>query len=201
LAARPPTTTAFPQPTQGALVIDSISTSLAYGSNPYGPSGSQASLPGMDAAAKALGLTDAQLQQSLQSGSTLSDLATQQGVSEDSLVSTIAQSLQENAPAGSSSSSTDYTSLAQNIVQGKTPHHHHGHHARAASPSQDAGDTSDDDPFGTAAGVLGMSQDDLLDALESGSSFTDLLSAKGLTVDDLTNALGTSQGTIVDTTA
>jgi hypothetical protein len=182
-------------------VIDSISTSLAYGSSPYGPSGSQGALPGMDAAAKALGLTDAQLQQSLQSGSTLSDLASNQGVSEDSLVSTIAESLQENAPAGSSSS-TDYTSLAQNIVQGKTPHSHHGHHAHASS-GQDTSDTSSDsdDPFGTAAGLLGMSQDDLLTSLESGSSFNDLLSSKGLTVNDLTAALGSTQGTIVDTTA
>lgn len=183
-------------------MIDSISTTgLAYGGSSYGLSGSQGVPPGMDAAAKALGLTDAQLQQSLQSGSTLSDLARQQGVSEDSLVSAIAQSLQENAPAGSSSSTTDYTSLAQDIVDGKVPAHRHAHHAHAAS-SQDATDGSgSDDPFGTAASLLGMSQDDLLSALESGSSFNDLLAAKGLTVNDLTAALGTTQGTIVDTTA
>ncbi len=186
-------------------MIDSISTGLAYGSSSYGLSGSQSTPPGMDAAAKALGLTDAQLQQSLQSGSTLADLAKEKGVSEDSLVSTIAQSLQQNAPAGSSSSTTDYTSMAQNIVDGKVPAHHHGHHAHSSSASssdQDSSSSSDaDDPFGTAASLLGMSQDDLLSALEGGSSFNDLLSSKGLTVNDLTAALGTTSGTIVDTVA
>ena len=114
-------------------------------------------------------------------------------------MSTIAQSLQQNAPAGSAAS-TDSTSLAQSIVQGTAGHHHHGHHAHAATSTQDSSDTSDD-PFGTAADLLGMSQDDLVSQLQSGSSFDDLLSAQGLTVNDLTTAPGTTQGTIVDTTA
>lgn len=153
----------------------------------------------MDAAEKALGLTDAQLQQSLQSGATLSDLAAKQGVSEDSLVSTIARSLQENAPAGSSSSSTDYTSPAQNIVQGATPHRHGGHRAHAGSSGSDSGTaTGGDDPFGTAAGPLGVSQDDR-STHSSRTAPSPTCCRRGLSVNDLTNALGTTRGSIVDT--
>jgi hypothetical protein len=155
--------------------------------------------PAMNAAAQALGMSDSDLQQSLQSGSSLADLATQKGVSTTDLVSAIAQGMQANAPVNAPAN-VDYTAIAQNIVDRKAPQGP----PPGADPGSDPSTTSSSSstsPFGQVSNVLGMSESDLLSTLESGTSFTDLLAQKGLTVQDLTSELGTTQGVAIDTTA
>jgi lambda repressor-like predicted transcriptional regulator len=155
--------------------------------------------PAMDAAATELGLSSSDLQQSLQSGTSLADLATQKGVSKTDLVSAIAQGMQAAAPANAPSN-VNYTAIAQNIVDrpGQTGA------PSSATSSSDPSSTSTSpttDPFSKVSSALGMSESDLLSSLESGTSLTDLLSQNGLSVQDLTAQLGTTQGVAVDTTA
>lgn len=89
-----------------------------------------------------LGTTPDDLRQSLRTGESLSDLASQKGISSDSLVSTIAGALQStgaSAPAG-----TDFNQVAQQIADRKRVegHHHGGHHHHHAEAPQQGQDPS-----------------------------------------------------------
>ena len=70
---------------------------------------------GMDAAAKALGMSADDLKSALKSGKSIDDLAKQKGISTDSVKSAISQALTQ----GNSRLSTDRANaIAQRMVQG-----------------------------------------------------------------------------------
>ena len=71
----------------------------------------------MEPVAKALGTTTDALQQDLQSGKSLNDLASAKGVSQKDLLAAIEQGLQNNAPEGAPAlSSTQLANLAARIA-------------------------------------------------------------------------------------
>src|SRR5471032_2871152 len=70
--------------------------------------------------AQLLGTTSQDLMNQIQSGTTLSDIASKQGVSQSDLVNAIEQGLQSASPAGSTSaqSSQSLTTIATGIANG-----------------------------------------------------------------------------------
>ena len=78
--------------------------------------------PAMTDTAKLFGLSTSQLSQDQQSGTTVSSLASQDGVSNSSLTSAIESDLQANAPQGASAPSGDQLQqMATNIANGTPP--------------------------------------------------------------------------------
>ena len=90
--------------------------------------------------AQLFGMTTSQLEQSIQSGQSLSDIATSKGVSQTDLLNTIKAGLQQNQPSGAPSlSDTQLTNLANGIA---SRHHHHHAGGAANTASQAATSTS-----------------------------------------------------------
>ena len=78
--------------------------------------------PAMTDTAKLFGISTSQLDQDLQSGTTLSSLASQDGVSSSSPTSAIESDLQANAPQGAPAPSGDQLQqMATNIANGRRP--------------------------------------------------------------------------------
>lgn len=193
-------------------MTDALGGVTPYSGATHAPGGFRQAI--VSSAAAALGMSTQDVQSALRNGQSLADLAQQKGVSNDTLVGAVAQGLQA-ATSGSSAVNGDVTSIAQDIVNRKGvggPHHHHHHGAvgSATSSGSDpdgdgdsdaAGETSDtsSSPFTALSGLLGMSQGDLLSALESGTSLPSLLQQQGLSQQSL-DALP-AQGLAVDTTA
>jgi hypothetical protein len=91
----------------------------------------------LDAAANTLGESSDDLQSELQSGQSLSDIASAHGVSQDKLLDAVKQAVKSSDPG---LSDDQVGNVAQKIVSG----HHHHHGARppeAATPSSDDGST------------------------------------------------------------
>jgi hypothetical protein len=154
----------------------------------------------LDSAAQVLGMSAQDIQSAFQSGQSLADLAQQKGISKDQLVSAVAQGIQSlNLPG-----SPDPSQMAQRIVDragglsGQRHHHGLGAILNGSDPDGDgdvdgASSEATVSPFAVVSGALGMSQSDLLSALESGTSLTDLFAQRGLTLP--------SQGSVIDTAA
>jgi hypothetical protein len=177
--------------------------------------------------ASLLGTTSQDLINQMQSGTTLSSIATQQGVSQNDLITAIEQGLQSTNPSTSAiaqnSSPSSIATLAANIANGTAKvggHHHHHHHAGSSSSSSSStsstsasSDTDgDSDGSGTAgstglgtstvnslASILGVDPTTLLQALSSGTSVSDLASSSGIPSASLQSLLST--GLQIDTTA
>lgn len=172
-----------------------------YGFNPVQGPTTPASArvpPGMEAAAKTLGLTPDQLRSALRSGDSLGTLAAQKGVSKDTLVAAMAQDMKAKAPGGTTG--VDYTTMAEQLVgavPGSPPP------APPAPPAIVPGDTeSADSPVLTAlSGVLNMSSSDVREALLSGTRLADLLESRGISAQGLQNQPWRTQGILVDTRA
>jgi lambda repressor-like predicted transcriptional regulator len=111
-------------PPSFSSVLDKIATSIANGTPPGGGHHGHHHHGGGDWAqltstAQLLGLSTSQLDQDLQSGTTLSSLATQAGVSGSSLISTIESDLQANAPQGAPAlPSSQLNQIATGIANG-----------------------------------------------------------------------------------
>jgi hypothetical protein len=166
-----------------------------------------------------LGTTSQNLINQMQSGATLSGIAAQQGVSQNSLLSAIEQGLQSTNPQSSAlsqnGSPSSLATVAANIANGtaKVGGHHHHHHGGGAPPVSTSTDTDDDaDSTGTAgsssvssstvnslAAILGVDPTTLLQALSSGSSVSQIAAANGVQAASLPSMLQT--GLQVDTTA
>ena len=85
--------------------------------------------------AQLFGMTTSQLEQSLQSGQSLSDIATSKGVSQADLLSAIKAGMQQGRPAGAPSlSDAQLTNLATGIAN----RHHHDHDVASSSASSAA---------------------------------------------------------------
>lgn len=177
--------------------------------SPYSQSGSAAGVGNirqavLSSASSALDVSSQDLAAALASGQSLAQVAQQQGVSNDTLVSAVAAGIQ-SATGTSSSDSTQATKVAQQIVNRHGGGGHHHHHA----PSTDAADSTDpnstdatdpNSPLAALASVLGMSQSDVQAALvQSGSSIGDLLDQQGVSPQDVDPSV--TEGLIVDTSA
>jgi uncharacterized protein YidB (DUF937 family) len=156
--------------------------------------------PAMDAAAKLLGMSSSDLRTALQSGQSLASIAASKGIGQDALTSAMAKAIQQanpnvsadqaakmataiatrtrptpaQQPATQETQATDATGTT--ATQG---HHHHHHHGGAAA-------------MDAAAKLLGMSTTDLTSALQNGQSLTSIASSKGVSQNDLVNAMATA---------
>ena len=187
------------------------------GQNPSQPPNPQQALQPV---ATLLGTTTQDLMNKIQSGQTLSSIASTQGVSQNSLVSAIEQGLQNAAPQGSSQngpSQSDLATIAQNIANGTMPvgghHRHHGLGESSNSTGSSLADNSGSDStsmtsasstkasseFSTLASDLGLDPNALLQSLVSGETLTSVASAQGMSASNLQSILST--GLQIDTTA
>jgi lambda repressor-like predicted transcriptional regulator len=140
---------------------------------------SQPAQPDMSNTAKLFDLSSSQLDQDLQSGTTLSSLASQDGVSSSSLISAIESDLQANAPQGAPTlSSTQLQGMATNIANGTGPvgGHHGGHHHHGMELTD-------------TAQALGLSTSQLDQDLQSGTSLSSLASQDGVSSTSLISAI------------
>jgi len=161
-------------------------SSVNGGASAWYPQGqTPPSPPAMTDTAKLFDMSTSQLSQDLQSGTTLSSLASQDGVSSSSLISAIESDLQANAPQGAQAPSGDQLQqIATNIANGTGPAggHHGGHHHHAI----DMTDT---------AQALGMSTSQLGQDLQSGSTLSSLASQDGMSSSSLISAIESDQQT------
>ena len=108
--------------------------------------------------AQLFGESPDQLLSELDSGSSLSALAQQKGISQDDLIAAIKQGLrQSSANNGSTLSDTQLTNIANRIAHhrhGGHHHHHHHHHGGVEA----AGTTSDASGVSGAPGTAGTGQ-------------------------------------------
>jgi uncharacterized protein YidB (DUF937 family) len=153
----------------------------------------------MDAAAKLLGMSSSDLRTALQSGQSLTSIASSKGVTQDALTSAMATAIQQANPnvtadqatrlATQIATRTRPTPAQQPATQDPaaagttgtttTQGHHHHHHGGAAA-------------MDAASKLLGMSTTDLTSALQSGQSLTSIASSKGVSQSDLVNAMATA---------
>ncbi len=148
------------------------------GSQWYPQAQTPPSPPAMTDTAKLFGLSTSQLNQDLQSGTTLSSLASQDGVSSSSLTSAIESDLQSGAPQGAPAPSGDQLQqLATDIANGTGPagHHHGGHHHGMNMDS--------------TAQLLGLSTSQLGQDLQSGTTLSSLASQDGVSSSSLVSAI------------
>lgn len=123
----------------------------------------------MDNTATALGLSTDDLQSQLKSGKTLNDVAKAQGVSSDDLLKALKSDLAANKPADAPAPGDDQlTQMASSIAAGKGPHGPGGHGGPPPPRKGDGDDTASN--LSTLAGNLGLSSDELLEKLQSGTN-------------------------------
>ena len=158
--------------------------------------------PGMDAAATTLGMSADDLRTALQSGQSLASIASSKGVSQDTLIASMATAIQQANPNAFADQATKVATAIATRTPGSggiptaTPadgslgaaatqtggttatggHHHHRHHVM--STAMDA-----------AAKTLGTTTSDLMTALQNGQSLASIASSKGVSKDDLVPAI------------
>lgn len=143
--------------------------------------------------AQLLGMSSDQLRSALQSGTTLSALASTKGVSGSDLLASVETDLKAGAPQGAPSLSTDQLQqIATNIINGTPPMPPAGGGGFSGPGSFGAGGIQRPSGFGgrppsfaNTAQLLGISTDDLTADLESGQTLSTLASAKGISRSDL----------------
>ena len=134
-----------------------------------GPGGPGGAPPAMTNTAQLLGLSTSDLSSDLQSGQTLSSLASSAGVSSSDLLSAVQSDLQANAPSGSSAlSGNQFEQIATDIINGTGP----GPAPASASAARN---------LDSLASATGLSFSALLAQLGSGADMSQLLSSPGTT--------------------
>ena len=113
--------------------------------------------------ANLLGTTTDDLIKSLQGGQSLSDLASAKGISQDDLLATIKQGLQANQTM--TGQANDLDAMAARIADRKGTGHRHQH---AAGGGVQAGSESLQQRVAELSSALGVSDDDLVQALQNG---------------------------------
>ncbi len=134
--------------------------------------------PPMTDTAKLLGSSASQLSQDLQSGDTLSSLASQQGLSSSSLITSIESDLKANAngPQGAPAlSGSQLSQIATSIANGSTPSGTDQDHGAifAGGPTSVRAQSN----LSSLANTLGTDPTTLLAQLSSGQDLSSLLSA------------------------
>lgn len=151
--------------------------------------------PHVEAAAEALGLSTDDVVDALQDGSSLADLAEEQGVSRDDLVAAlVAAAPEEMQDLG------NLTELTEGLVDqkglgrpaGPPPVGSTGVFGAALTEAQ--GVTLD-----SLAALIGTGSDTLVTALQHGTSLASLLTDAGVSVSDIADAV--QQGLLLDTEA
>ena len=133
--------------------------------------------PSMDNTATALGLSTDDLQSQLKSGKTLNDVAKAQGVSSDDLLKAFKSDLAANKPADAPALGDDQ--LTQWRARSPRARARTAQAATVAPPPR-KGDGNGDDTasnLSTLAGNLGLSSDELLEKLQSGTNANSLWGA------------------------
>jgi hypothetical protein len=134
-------------------------------------SGSTSAPPVLSSVANLLGMSTDDLMTSLKSGSSMSDLATQKGVSRADLLAAITQGLQTDQSAAAAAQSGQSSALAGQIADQKgLPGHHHHHHRGGGSPSSSSTDLQQN--VAGLSTALGISSDELVKAIQSGLAGT-----------------------------
>jgi hypothetical protein len=139
--------------------------------------------------AQLFGMSTSQLDQALQSGESLNDLASSNGVSQADLLNAISQGLQQSQPPGTASlSATQLTNLANRIAG----HHHHHHGGGGGSSSNST--TSSTNPLSAVDQDVDQLLQDLTTALTSaGSTPTGATGIGTTSVDPLTQSVAIDQ--------
>jgi DNA-binding phage protein len=148
-------------------MIDPLSGNSAAYTQALTSTGSTTSSPQtsvLSNVANLLGMSTDDLTTALRNGSSMSDLASQKGISRDDLLAAINQGLQSSANTAASGQ-TDTSSLAGQIAdrKGVGGHHHHHHGGGGDSSSTDLQQNVTD-----LASSLGISSDQLVQALQTG---------------------------------
>jgi hypothetical protein len=134
--------------------------------------------PPMDNTAALLGMSTDDLQKAQKSGTSLTDLAAQKGISKDDLVASITKDMTANKPEGAPElSATQMTEMATNIADGVRP----SGPPPGGMPPQQGGSSSDSDRanqnLSELASSLGTDTDTLLSKLQSGDDISSWLSS------------------------
>lgn len=139
------------------------------------------------AASSTLGLSTSALQQQLRSGSSLSSIAQSQGVSQQTLVSSISAALTQN---GSTATGSQLQQLATDIAN-RTPGGHHRDHGETSSTGTTSNSPTTDDSSATASASSTPSSASSETTSASSTSSTDesLLSALTAASSSSTSAL------------
>ena len=117
----------------------------------------------LDTIAGMLSMSPSDLQAALKSGQSISDLASQKGVSLDSIVQSVESQIQQQR-AADGKPPIDQSTLDARV--NRAVHHHHGHHHRTAPPVSTTDTTGADG---------GSSDSSSVPATSSNGSFLDLL--------------------------
>ena len=164
-------------------------------------SGPRRSSPVMDGAANVLGMSSSDLRTAMQSGQSLSSIASSKGISQDTLIAAMATSIEQanpsisvdqatkvataiatRTPSSGGTQSPDPNSSVQGASATGATHGHHGHHRHhAVSAAMDS-----------AAQTLGMTTSDLTASLQNGQSLSSIATSKGVSQTDLINAMSTA---------
>jgi hypothetical protein len=149
-----------------------IGTQAAGGTPAAG--GSTSATPVLSSVANLLGMSTDDLTTSLKSGSSMSDLASQKGVSRADLLAAITQGLQSDQSAAATSQAGGTSALAGQIADHKgVPGHHHHHHGGGSSSTS----TELQQKVSDLSSALGISNDELVKALQTGLAGTPSASA------------------------
>ena len=148
----------------------------------------------MDAAAKSLGMEPSDLLKALKGGQSLADLAKTKGVSQDDLVKAMASAIGQANPSLSTDQATQIATRMATRVPGQAEgatgagtanvgaaHGHHHHHGGGGN-----------DVMSAVSNLLGETSSQVAAALQGGQSMVDLAKTKGVTKDDLVNAVATA---------
>lgn len=166
----------------------------------------------IEAAAKALDMSESDVQDALASGSTLQDLADSKGVSQEDLLAAVTDGLAAGAAQhGRQLSTEQLTEFATHLIDGTPPPRPTGGAADGAAADLTAnGLRGVDGGAGRAHGhhgpppgpppavtesvaeLLGTSESDLLEQLQSGTSLKDIAASAGVSETDLTAAVKTA---------
>jgi lambda repressor-like predicted transcriptional regulator len=137
------------------------------------------------AAAQTLGMSVTELRTSLRNGETMTSLAQSKGVSTDTLKSSISAAI---AGSDSALSGSQADEIAASIVAGPA-----GGPDRPAGPPPGGGHGGPPPALGQAMGslaeTLGISEEELLEQLQSGESLTSVAAAKGMDASTLKSTL------------
>jgi lambda repressor-like predicted transcriptional regulator len=153
-------------------------------------------VPGhIEAASEVLGLSTDDIMEALQNGSSLSDLAEEQGVSRDDLVSALVEAAPGDMQAmgdieGMVSSLVDQTGMPG--PAGPPPSGSSGVWGETLTSDQQ-------ETIDSLSSLLGTDSTTLLDQLYRGSSLSDLLSDAGVSLEDLADVV--QDGLFIDASA
>jgi hypothetical protein len=173
--------------TPGTSGAKDVTTVAAEGSS---SATAQAARPGpglrgdlLPTAAKALGISEADLKAALQGGKSIADVAKDQGVDVDKVIDALVAEAQ-----------TDLEDRITAMVNGEAPLGGEGHGPGGRDGFRGAVQAGLD----TVADALGLSEDDLRAELRDGKSIADIAKDKGVSVDSLVTKLVDAAGKKID---